>query len=152
MSLQRFIDAQDKVYKDVLIQLKAGKKRTHWMWYIFPQFKGLGRTEQSNYYAIKSIQEAQNYLKNKILRERLLECSHILLELENRTAIKIFGTKDRKKLRSCMTLFASVDTQNQYPVFEQILEKYYSEETDLKTLNQLLYSLKSKKQQFYKVV
>ena len=118
MSLQRFIDAQNIVYQDVIKQLKAGKKKTHWMWYIFPQFKGLGKTERSKYYAIKSIEEAQNYLKNKVLRERLLECSQILLELENRTAIKIFDIRNRKKLKSCMSLFIYVDTQNQYPIFE----------------------------------
>ena len=130
--LQRFKDAQRNDYEQALQEVKSGQKRTHWMWYIFPQVHGLGMTSISDYYSIKSLQEAQDYLKDPALGARLVEISKALLELNTSDPHAVFGSPDDLKLRSCMTLFARADPQN--PVFEDVLDKYYRGERDQRTL------------------
>ena len=122
-NLDRFIEAQDPIYSRVITELKSGKKRTHWMWFIFPQVAGLGRSPTSQYYAIKSTDEAQQYLNHPVLGERLKECAEILLGIENRSAREVFGTPDDLKLRSSMTLFANISGPGS--VFEEVLSKFF---------------------------
>lgn len=130
--LQRFIYAQEPVYQTVLSELRSGKKLTHWIWFIFPQIDGLGFSPTSKFYAIKSIAEAREYLQHPFLRARLVECTRILLELENLTVQEIFDWPDDLKLKSCMTLFASLD--NAPAEFCGVLEKYFRGERDANTL------------------
>ncbi len=130
--LQRFKDAQRNDYEQALQEVKSGQKRTHWMWYIFPQVHGLGMTSISDYYSIKSLQEAQDYLKDPALGARLVEISKALLELNTSDPHAVFGSPDDLKLRSCMTLFERADPQN--PVFGEVLDKYYGGERDQRTL------------------
>ena len=138
--LNRFISAQDKVYDRVLAELKNGRKRSHWMWYIFPQLDGLARSTTSKYYAIKSLSEAIAYLNHPVLEARLLECANTVLAIEGKTASEIFGYPDDRKLKSSMTLFSDVATDS---VFVRVLDKYFQGEQDDRTL-QLLEKLKSK--------
>ncbi len=134
-NLARFIGAQEKVYETVLAELRSGSKRTHWMWFIFPQIDGLGRTPTAKYYSIKSWEEAQRYLDHPILGARLLECAGIVLAVDGRSALEIFGSPDNLKLKSSMTLFASVtDVQT---VFVRVLDKYFDGERDQRTLDLL---------------
>jgi len=122
-NLNRFIEAQNLVYDAVLSELRQGKKRTHWMWFIFPQAAGLGRSSTSRRYAINSLGEARSYLKHPILGKRLVECTELLLGIEGKTAHDIFGFPDDLKLRSCMTLFAGVSGPGS--VFERLIEIYF---------------------------
>ena len=131
--LTRFLDAQNQGYLKAISEIKKGKKDTHWMWYIFPQIKGLGSIETANYYAIKNLNEATAYLKHPVLGKHLIEISKEVLTLKGKTASQIFGTPDDKKLRSCMTLFATVE--NADPVFTKVLEKYFNVIQDELTLN-----------------
>lgn len=124
-NIERFIEAQDKVYNKVIEELKNGKKRTHWMWYIFPQFKALGSSDISIYFGIKSILEAKCYINNEILRNRYLECCNILLSLENDDIEEILGEIDSLKLRSSLTLFKFVDKDNEI-LYQELLNKYYN--------------------------
>jgi len=137
--LRRFISAQDEVYHDVLTELKSGLKRTHWMWFIFPQIVGLGHSETTEYYAIKSIEEARKYLAHPILGSRLTECAEAVLSIEGRSVSQIFGYPDDFKLKSSMTLFAFVSDPDS--VFLRVLKKYFQGERDIKTL-QILEKLK----------
>jgi uncharacterized protein (DUF1810 family) len=138
-NLSRFIDAQEGIYNRVLAELKNGEKRTHWMWFIFPQIDGLGFSSTSKYYAIKSMEEARQYLNHPVLGRRLMQCAETVLAVEGRSASEIFGYPDDMKLKSCMTLFASVsDTTS---VFDGALDKYFHGERDVRTL-QLLEQLK----------
>lgn len=130
--LQRFIDAQRNDYEQALQEVKSGRKRTHWMWYIFPQIHGLGMTPISDYYSIRSLREAKDYLKDPVLGARLVEISKALLELNTSDPHAVFGSPDDLKLRSCMTLFERADPQN--PVFGDVLDKYYIGERDQRTL------------------
>lgn len=132
VDLSRFVAAQNNLYVTVLQELKAGYKQTHWMWYIFPQIKGLGRSETSIFYAINSLQEAHQYLQDHALGQRLIECCQTLLEVEGRTALEIFGNTDAIKLKSCMTLFASISTPGN--IFEAVLKKYFQGRQDIHTL------------------
>jgi len=134
-SLQRFIRAQERDYETALGEIKSGRKRGHWMWYIFPQIAGLGMTETSRHYAIKDIKEATAYLLHPVLGIRLTTICKALLELETNEAHAIFGSPDDLKLRSCMTLFDAVPAT--FPVFAQVLEKFYRGERDEKTLQLL---------------
>jgi len=134
-NLNRFIIAQDKVYNTVLAELRSGEKRTHWMWFIFPQIEGLGYTSTSIYYAIKNREEAREYWDHPILGPRLLECSEAVLAVQGFTASDIFGYPDYLKLKSSMTLFASVAGSDS--VFSRILDKYYNGEQDARTLELL---------------
>ena len=113
-ALNRFIKAQENVYQNVLTELNQGKKTSHWMWFIFPQMKGFGKSETSVYYSIKSMEEANAYLKHLLLGTRLLECCGILSKIKNKSAHDIFGFPDERKLQSCMTLFQWFPMQTLY--------------------------------------
>ena len=133
--LSRFVRAQKHVYADALSEITNGRKRTHWMWFVFPQLAGLGVSATSERYAIATVDEARAYLDHPILGPRLLECSESLLRVEGRSATAILGTPDDLKLRSCATLFASVSAPGS--VFDRVLEKYYGGARDPKTLRLL---------------
>lgn len=135
LMLNRFLTAQEADYNQALAEIKAGRKRSHWMWYIFPQLDGLGFSSTSKFYAIKSREEAQAYLAHPILGLRLHEIAEAVLNVEGRTAGAIFGSPDDQKLKSCATLFAAVSRAGS--VFERVLEKYYRGERDEKTLELL---------------
>jgi uncharacterized protein (DUF1810 family) len=137
--LNRFISAQDKVYDRVLAELKNGRKRSHWMWYIFPQLDGLAQSTTSKYYAIKSPSEAIAYLNHPVLGARILECANTIIAIEKKTALEIFGYPDDLKLKSSMTLFSEVAAE---PIFIRVLDKYFQGERDDRTL-QLLKKLKN---------
>ena len=134
-NLDRFIKAQEHVYHDVLSELKSGKKTTHWMWFIFPQIEGLGRSETDRFYAIKSLDEAQQYLNHPVLGARLRECSAIVLGVKDRSIEDIFDFPDHLKFRSCMTLFSCV--KNADPVFEAALDQYFKGKPDTRTVEVL---------------
>ena len=129
--LGRFVSAQEDVSDSALAEIRAGRKRTHWMWFIFPQIAGLGSSATSTRFAIKSAAEARAYLSHPILGPRLLECCTALLELESKSATEIFGSPDDMKLRSCATLFASVTEPGS--VFERVLERFYGGSSDERT-------------------
>ena len=134
--LNRFTSAQERVYGTVLAELKSGRKRSHWIWFIFPQIEGLGHSSTSQFYAIKSIEEARRYLKHPVLGARLVECAETVLAVEGRSVSDIFGYPDDMKLKSSMTLFASV-TEDTNSVFVRVLEKYFHGERDERTLQLL---------------
>lgn len=120
--LNRFLEAQKYSYETALEEIKKGKKMSHWMWYIFPQIKGLGHSETAIYYEIKSLEEAKAYLEHDVLRNRLLQLTDELLLLTTNNPIEIFGYVDAMKLKSCMTLFEYIsDIEN----FRKVLEKFY---------------------------
>lgn len=131
--LNRFVQAQEGDYEQALSEIRSGRKRSHWMWYIFPQYEGLGFSSTSVFYAIKSLAEAQAYLEHPVLGPRLIECSQAALDVEGRSAHEIFGSPDDMKLKSCATLFNQVSPAGS--VFEQLLAKYYRGERDEKTLD-----------------
>ena len=132
-TLNRFVEAQETVYPQVLKELRNAKKTTHWMWFIFPQIEGLGHSSTAKYYSIKSIEEAKEYLAHPVLGKRLLECSNILLNINDKSADEIFGYPDNMKLRSSMTLFNFVAPEQK--VFADVLKKYFDGEPDEKTLS-----------------
>lgn len=131
-SLKRFLDAQPQVYETALAEIRNGQKRSHWMWFIFPQVKGLGFSSTSQYYGIKDLKEAQAYLLHPVLGPRLVAVSQALLELDSTDAMRIFGSPDDMKLRSSMTIFAAV--KNSDPVFEQVLNSYFKGIPDPQTI------------------
>jgi uncharacterized protein (DUF1810 family) len=131
-NLQRFIDAQQRDYDIALAEIKHGKKRSHWMWYIFPQIQGLGFSETSRYYAIKNKEEAIAYSKHPVLSTRLIQICHSLLQLPEKNASSIFGYPDDLKLKSSMTLFASLPDAD--PVFQAVLNKFFDGTKDETTL------------------
>lgn len=131
--LNRFVQAQAMDYDQALCEIRAGRKRSHWMWYIFPQFVGLGFSSTSRRYAIKSIAEAEAYLNHPVLGARLLECCEAVVGVNERSAYDIFGSPDDMKLRSCATLFARVSAPGS--VFERLLRKYYEGMPDKRTLH-----------------
>lgn len=133
--LNRFTTAQEHIYDQVLAELKRGQKRTHWMWFIFPQITGLGFSSTSRHYAIKNLAEARHYLNHPVLGPRLLECTNTVLAIEGRTASDIFGYPDDLKLKSSMTLFECAADPGS--VFARVLDKYFQGERDNKTLNLL---------------
>jgi uncharacterized protein (DUF1810 family) len=133
MSLQRFIDAQEGAYPSALAEIRNGKKRSHWMWFIFPQIKGLGFSSTSQFYAIKDKAEAQAYVDHPVLGSRLVQISEELLTLPSQNATSIFGSPDDMKLKSSMTLFG--DLPNPKPVFQQVLDKFFAGTPDFKTLS-----------------
>lgn len=130
--LSRFLEAQDRVYDRVLSELRSGRKRTHWMWFVFPQIEGLGYSSTTQYYSIKSKEEARQYLNHPLLGKRLRECAESILALEGLSASSIFGYPDDLKLKSSMTLFASVAEPQS--VFSRVLEKYFQGNRDERTL------------------
>ncbi len=129
--LSRFVTAQEDVYESALAEIRSGRKRTHWMWFVFPQLRGLGSSPISRQFAIRSAAEARAYLAHPILGARLLECCDALLRVNAGSANDIFGSPDDMKLRSCATLFASVSERGS--VFERVLERFYGGSTDKKT-------------------
>ena len=131
--LHRFVDAQDGVYSQALRELRRGRKRTHWMWFIFPQIQGLGHSTTTRYYAVKSPEEARRYLDHPVLGPRLRECAQALLELQTRSASHVFGYPDNLKLRSSMTLFAHV-AEGDDTVFHRVLDQYFNGRPDPRTL------------------
>jgi uncharacterized protein (DUF1810 family) len=130
--LKRFVRAQEPDYKRALEEIAAGRKRSHWMWYIFPQFAGLGLSSTSRHYAIGSLDEARAYLAHPILGPRLIECAGATLTVKGRSAHDIFGSPDDMKLRSSVTLFSLVSPENS--VFHRVLEKYFEGKGDERTL------------------
>ena len=133
--LNRFTKAQESDYLKALSEIRNGKKRSHWMWYIFPQFDGLGSSAISRYYSIKSLAEANAYLSHPVLGRRLKECVKALMNIENRSAHDIFGSPDDMKLKSCATLFAFISPAGS--VFEQLLDRYYEGDRDTRTIQLL---------------
>ncbi|MGI4844477.1 MAG: DUF1810 domain-containing protein [Janthinobacterium lividum] len=133
--LERFVQAQDPVYATVLAELRAGRKHSHWMWFIFPQLAGLGRSEMARRYAIASSDEAAAYLAHPVLGARLRECAGIVAAREDLSAEALFGHPDDLKFRSSMTLFADVAPDE--AVFQACIDKYFDGEPDDATLARL---------------
>ena len=133
--LKRFTDAQERDYDIAIAEISAGRKRSHWMWYIFPQVKGLGFSSTSQLYSINGLKEASAYLHHPVLGPRLTGICQALLQLEGNNATQIFGHPDDLKLRSSMSLFAAVADSD--PVFQQVLDKYFQGKADLPTLTLL---------------
>ena len=134
MSLERFVKAQEGIYPRALAELKAGKKQSHWMWFIFPQIAGLGHSAMAQTYAIASLDEARTYLAHPLLGARLRECCTAVLAVDGKTAHQIFGSPDDLKLRSSLTLF---DLASPNDIFQAALDKYFSGDADPLTLQKL---------------
>lgn len=134
--LSRFIEAQKRDYEIALSEIKAGRKYSHWIWYVFPQLKGLGRSGNSNFYGIKNIEEAIAYYQDPILGERLKEITNAFLDLPSQNPADIMGRPDDMKLKSCMTLFNEVCKQLgiQNNIFQQVIYKFFDGKFDSKTL------------------
>ena len=130
-NLDRFIQAQEKAYPYALNELKEGRKRSHWMWYIFPQLRGLGHSRMSNYYGISGVEEANAYLENPILDQRLREVCKTILGLETNDAKEVFGGIDSLKLKSSMTLF---DLASPNDVFDRVISKFFEDKRCNRTL------------------
>ena len=130
--LQHFVDAQAPVYAAVLAELEAGKKRSHWMWFIFPQLRGLGRSEMARRYALDGLADARSYLAHPLLGARLFECSALVGAIPQRAIDAIFGTPDDLKFHSCMTLFAQA--RPEHAIFRDCLQKYFDGRPDAATL------------------
>ena len=133
--LQRFVEAQASVYEEVLSELRAGRKRSHWIWFIFPQIAGLGYSPTAQYYAIRSLSEAQAYLQHPILGQRLRECTQIVNQIAGSTIHEIFGSPDDLKFRSSMTLFTKATNDNE--PFVAALQKYFEGKPDPRTLERI---------------
>jgi uncharacterized protein (DUF1810 family) len=133
--LGRFVEAQEPVLASVLSELRSGRKRSHWVWFIFPQIRGLGRSSTAEYYAIGSLAEAKAYMKHSVLGPRLVECCRLVNLIEGRTADEIFGYPDDLKFRSSLTLFARAAPEER--VFAEALAKYFGDEPDPLTLARL---------------
>lgn len=133
--LDRFLQAQEPVWVRVQAELKAGKKRTHWMWFVFPQFRGLGHSETAERYAIQSVAEARAYLAHPVLGSRLRECSQILLSLKTSSPLEVFGSPDDLKLKSCMTLFDAASEGDR--VFCAVNQKFFKGQRDQLTIDML---------------
>lgn len=134
-NLERFVEAQQGVYEGVLAELRSGRKRSHWMWFIFPQIRGLGRTSTSQLYAISGLDEAVAFLDHPILGRRLRECTALANAIPSSSAREVFGSPDDLKFRSSMTLFAQAAADK--AVFFQALEKYFGSAPDPLTLQRL---------------
>ena len=134
MNLERFVKAQEESYEIALREIKQGRKESHWMWYIFPQIKGLGHSSTAQYYAIQSRAEAEAYLNHPILAKRLLEISEELLNIESNDASAVFGYPDDLKLKSSMTLFSLISRKT---VFKRVLDKFFNGEIDERTVELL---------------
>lgn len=133
--LERFVAAQQPVIEDAMAELKAGRKTSHWMWFVFPQVRGLGFSPTSKRYAISSLVEAKAYLAHPLLGQRLVECTRLVLATEGRGVHEIFGSPDDLKFRSSMTLFAAADPSE--PVFRQALDRWFGGAPDRKTMELL---------------
>ena len=133
--LSRFVEAQDGVYAQALAEIRGGRKRTHWMWFVFPQLKGLGASAMAEHFGIAGPDEARAYLDHPVLGPRLVECVESLNALPHHSASEIFGYPDDLKLRSCATLFASASSAGS--AFEHLLDKYFAGQRDERTLELL---------------
>jgi uncharacterized protein (DUF1810 family) len=134
-ALERFVEAQERIFKEVLAELRRGSKQGHWIWFIFPQMKGLGSSSTSTYYGIASRAEAEAYLAHPILGPRLIECTELVNLVRDRTIEEIFGVVDALKFRSSMTLFSEVSDDGE--TFKDALKKYFGGEPDRRTLDLL---------------
>ena len=134
-SLERFVEAQEPVIEQVLAELRAGRKTSHWMWFVFPQIRGLGHSPTAQHFAIASRGEAEAYLRHPVLGPRLRQCTQLVNAIWRRSIEEIFGYPDHLKFHSCMTLFANVAADNQ--VFVDALNKYFGGEQDPLTLERL---------------
>jgi uncharacterized protein (DUF1810 family) len=132
--LLRFVKAQDPLIEGILGELRAGQKRTHWIWFVFPQIAGLGSSYRAQLYAIQSLDEANAYFAHPVLSGRLRECTRAVLDVEGKSALTIFGSPDDMKFRSCMTLFAEVASND---VFDLALTKYFDGKKDEATLSRI---------------
>ena len=130
-NLERFVEAQELMYLMALDEVRNGRKRGHWIWYIFPQLKGLGMSENSQYYGIDGIEEARAYLQHPVLGARLREITTAFLELVGKNAQEVFGHLDAMKVRSCMTLFNEVSDDD---LFQKVLDRYYNGVADDRTI------------------
>lgn len=133
--LQRFVDAQDRVYARAVAELRAGRKTSHWMWFVFPQVAGLGSSPMAQQYAINSLDEARAYLAHPVLGGRLRECTQLLIDVKGRDLRDILGYPDDLKFRSSMTLFAALDDAP--PIFNAALQQYFAGQPDARTLEVL---------------
>ena len=133
--LQRFLDAQSATYDQALAELRAGEKRTHWMWFVFPQIAGLGRSGMAQRFAIQDLDEARDYLAHPTLGRRLVECAKALTDLDTDDPERVFGSVDAMKLRSSMTLFARAAPDQ--PIFREVLDHYFDGTEDDATTNHL---------------
>lgn len=134
-NLERFVSAQQQSYPTALAEIRQGRKRSHWMWYIFPQLKGLGFSDTARYYGIEDLEEAKAYMRHPSLRQNLIQITQALLKLDQSDPVMILGDIDGKKLRSCMTLFEAAAPE--VPEFAQALEKFYYGKRDGRTLSML---------------
>lgn len=132
--LERFVQAQAPVHDTVVAELRAGKKQSHWMWFVFPQLLGLGRSQTARDFAIRSLDEARAYLAHPVLGPRLRECARLVLDTHGLTAHDIFGSPDDRKLHSCATLFLEASGE---PVFRELLDRFYEGRRDDATLRLL---------------
>ena len=132
-NLHRFLDAQERVYDTVLDELRAGRKASHWIWFIFPQIAGLGHSGMAQKFAIASLDEAKAYLQHPVLGPRLRECTQLVLSVNGRSTEEIFGYPDNLKFRSCLTLFMTATTDN--TIFKAALLKYFDAKPDTLTLD-----------------
>lgn len=134
-NLQRFVEAQNPLYDEVKAELRSGRKKSHWMWFVFPQISGLGHSHTARHFAISSLAEAEAYLRHPILGPRLRECTALTLSLESDSAAELFGFPDFLKFRSSMTLFSRATSDSK--LFVGALEKYFGGEPDSLTLQRL---------------
>jgi uncharacterized protein (DUF1810 family) len=136
--LQRFVDAQERIYATVVDELRAGRKRSHWIWFIFPQLRGLGRSSTAQRYGISSLDEARAYLAHAVLGTRLRECAQLVAAIDNSSVEQIFGSPDDLKVRSSMTLFArAADEPDARAHFVAVLDKFYGGDEDPVTVSLL---------------
>ena len=135
MSMERFVSAQSMMYETALSEIRGGRKKSHWMWYIFPQIAGLGMSSMAQYYAIADLAEAKEYIQHSLLGPRLIEISNALLTLEGNNPTMLMGYPDDMKLRSSMTLFMLAAPEES--VFKKVIDKYYGGETDKRTIELL---------------
>lgn len=132
-----FIQAQNTIYPQVLAELTQGHKRTHWMWFVFPQVEGLGRSTMARRYAIESLEQAKEYLQHDVLGARLRECAELLLLHPDKSALDIFGSPDNLKLHSSLTLFNFASSFKKDCVFEQLLHQFFAGDYDINTIRML---------------
>jgi len=140
--LDRFLNAQQTYYRTALQEIKSGQKRSHWMWFIFPQIVGLGYSETAHYYAIKDLDEAKAYMEDDTLSSNLIEISQALLEVDSNDATAVMGWPDDLKLKSSMTLFAAAKPECE--VFQKVLDKFFHGESDQRTIEILSRQLEEK--------
>ena len=131
-----FVQAQNAIYSSVIVELTEGQKRTHWMWFIFPQVKGLGRSTMARRFAIESLEQAKEYLQHDVLGARLIECAELLLLHPDKNALEVFGSIDTLKLHSSLTLF-TLAFSNKKCVFNELLDQYFEGSYDINTIKML---------------